>query len=443
MASSPFLSGNFAPVEVESSVFDLEVRGEVPSELAGRLLRIGPNPIAPGEDYHWFLGNGMVHGLSLGEGRARWYRSRFVRDDELCAARGWPEVPGPRFSELSNGITNTNVISHADKLYAIVEAGGNPVELDDELETVASSDFGGTLPGPFSAHPKRCPDTGELHVLGYYPGWEYLQYVVVGSDGLVRKTVDIPAPTRPMIHDCALTENYFIVFDLPVILDVEGAEAGGGGMPYKWSHSHPTRVGLLPRDGGAEDIVWSSVEPCFVFHSLNAYEDTSGRVVLDVVRHPKLFDVGALGSEEGVPTLDRWLVDPAGGAVKESRLCERPQEFPRIDERCTSKAHRYGYCGTAGGEGLFGGILKHDLERGETLHRDDPGHLYQEAVFVPRSPDADEDDGYVMAYGHDVERDAGEVVVLHAQDFLGEAVARVELPVRVPFGFHGNWVPDA
>jgi len=214
-------------------------------------------------------------------------------------------------------------------------------------------------------------------------------------------------------------------------------------MPYIWSHQHPTRVGLLPRNGGAEDIAWSTVDPCFVFHPLNAYENASGQVVLDVVRHPKLFDVGALGSEEGAPTLDRWLVDPAGGAVKESRLCERPQEFPRIDERRVSKAHRYGYCGTAGGEGLFGGILKHDLERGETLHRDDPGHLYQEVVFVPRGPDSDEDDGYLMAYGHDVERDAGEVVILHAQDFLGKAVARVELPVRVPFGFHGNWVPDA
>jgi len=442
MTSNPFLSGNFAPVEDESHLFDLPVRGRIPGELAGRLLRIGPNPIDPGDDYHWFLGNGMVHGLSLGEGRARWYRNRFVRDDELCAARGWPEVPGPRFGELSGGGANTNVIQHAGKIYAIVEAGGNPVELDDELETVARSDFEGTLPGPFSAHPKRCPDTGELHVLGYYPGWDYLQYVVVGSDARVRKTVDIPAPERPMIHDCALTENYFIVFDLPVILDVEGAEAAGG-LPYRWSNEHPTRVGLLPRDGAAEDIRWSSVEPCFVFHPLNAYEDTSGRVVLDVVRHPRLFDPQALGSAEGAPTLHRWLVDPGGGTVKESLLSDRPQEFPRIDERRVAKPYRYGYCGAAGDAGLFGGILKHDLQLGQTLHREDPGHLYQEAVFVPCHPGADEDDGYVMAFGHDTERNAGEVVILHAQDFLGEAVARVELPTRVPFGFHGNWVSDS
>ncbi|NRA07331.1 MAG: carotenoid oxygenase family protein [Myxococcales bacterium] len=443
MTSNPFLTGNFAPVPDETTAFDLSVRGRVPDELAGRLLRIGPNPIAPSENYHWFLGNGMVHGVALREGRARWYRSRFVRDDELCAARGWPKVPGPRFSELSTGGANTNVIHHAGRIYAIVEAGGNPVELDDELETVASSDFEGTLPGPFSAHPKRCPDTNELHVMGYYPGWEHLQYVVVAADGRVRKTVDIPVPDRPMIHDCALTENYFIVFDLPVILDLEGAEAGSN-FPYRWSNEHPTRVGLLPRDGSAEDILWNSVEPCFLFHPLNAYEDEAGRVVLDVVRHPRLFDPTALGSEEGTPTLDRWIVDPTGGPVKESRLCDRPQEFPRIDERRTAKPHRYGYCGAPGDGGSpFGGLLKHDLERGETLHRDEAGYLYQEAVFVPRSPDSDEDDGYLMAYAHHTERDASEVVILHAQDFLGEPVARVELPVRVPFGFHGNWVSDA
>ncbi|HIL79944.1 MAG TPA: carotenoid oxygenase, partial [Myxococcales bacterium] len=106
--------------------------------------------------------------------------------------------------------------------------------------------------------------------------------------------------------------------------------------------------------------------------------------------------------------------------------------------------YRYGYCGASGESGLFGGLLKHDLRTGETLHRDDgPSKQYQEPVFVPCSEEADEDDGWVMSYRHDAERNKAEVVILHAQDFLGTPLATIDLTVRVPFGFHGNWVPDS
>jgi carotenoid cleavage dioxygenase len=166
-------------------------------------------------------------------------------------------------------------------------------------------------------------------------------------------------------------------------------------------------------------------------------------VVLDVVRHSKLFATDGFEDELDVQTLDRWLIDNQGGPVKEQRLDDRPQEFPRHDERLIGKPYRYGYCGTAAGSGLFGGLLKHDLQTGETLHRDEgPERFLQEPVFVPRSDDADEDDGWVMSYVHDTGRNAAEVLILHAQDFLGDPVARIELPVRVPFGFHGNWCPD-
>ena len=443
MATNPFLEGNFAPIKDEATAHDLAIEGTIPESLNGRLLRIGPNPIGPvGEKHHWFSGNGLVHGLRLREGRADWYRSRFVRDDAVCEAHGWPKTPGARFSPMSSGGANTNVIAHGGRTYAIVEAGGNPVELDYELETVATSDFEGTLPGPFSAHPKRDPATGELHVLGYYFGWDELQYIVVGADGRVRRTVEIPVAGRPMIHDCAITENYFVVFDFPVLFTPEMIEEGHS-LPYRWHDNHGARVGTLPRDGSAEDVRWHEVDPCFVFHPMNAYEDADGRVVLDVVRHSKLFATDGFDGELDVQTLDRWLIDNQGGPVKEQRLDDRPQEFPRHDERLVGKPYRYGYCGTAIGSTLFGGLLKHDLQTGETLHRDEgPERFFQEAVFVPRSDDADEDDGWVMSYVHDAGRNAAEVVILHAQDFLGDAVARIEIPARVPFGFHGNWCPD-
>jgi carotenoid cleavage dioxygenase len=443
MNENVYLSGNFAPVREETTALDLTVTGTIPRELRGRLLRIGPNPVVPPDPaaYHWFTGNGLVHGLRLRDGRAEWYRSRFVRDDAVTAARGWPRTPGPRHG-MGEGVANTNVIGHAGRTWAIVEAGGLPVELSGELETVTYSDFGGTLEGSFTAHPKRDPETGELHAVTYYWAWDHLKYVVVGNDGRVRRTVQVPVPGRPMVHDCAITERHVVLFDLPVHFDLALVE-GGAPFPYRWNPDHGARVGLLPREGGAEDVRWLEVPLCYVFHPLNAFDLADGQVVLDVVRHPRMFASDLLGPNEGGPTLDRWILDPASGKVSEERLDDRPQEFPRHDERRVGRPIRYGYAATFAPGPCLGPILKHDLQRRATeVHDEGPGRAFQEPVFVPRTPDSAEDDGWVMAYVHDAARDRADVVILHAQDFAGGPVATIHLPTRVPFGFHGNWAPD-
>ena len=135
--------------------------------------------------------------------------------------------------------------------------------------------------------------------------------------------------------------------------------------------------------------------------------------------------------------------DPSGGPVKESRLDDHSQEFPRHDERLVGRKHRYGY-GTAFLGTHLGGLLKHDLETGKTLeYEEGEGRHFMEPVFVPSSDTADEDDGWIMTFRYDEATNKSDVVVLHAQDFLAGPVATVELPDRVPFGFHSNWVPDA
>jgi carotenoid cleavage dioxygenase len=428
----------------EHTAQDLRVTGRIPEQLEGRLLRIGPNPIAPDPaHYHWFLGNGMVHGVALRGERAVWYRRRFVRDDEVVAAKGWPPVPGPeRANALGGGIANTNVIAHAGKTLAIVEGGNLPVELDADLETVQRTDFGGTLRAGFSAHPKRDPDSGELHAAVYGVGAEQIQYVVVGVDGRVRKTVAVPVTGAPMVHDCAITRNYFVLLDLPVVLD-PGAVEHGALLSYAWHPEYGARVGLLPREGAAEDVIWRDVEPCFVFHPLNAFEDRDGRVVVDVVRHPQTFAGERYRASEGPPTLDRWTIDPRGGPVKEERLDDRPQEFPRHDERRVGKPHRYGYAIEIGAGFRFEALLKHDLrERRTERHAEAPTRSFMEPVFVPRGPEADEDDGWVLAFTYDANANRSDVVILEARDFSAAPIATIHLPTRVPFGFHGNWIPD-
>jgi carotenoid cleavage oxygenase len=440
-----WLRENFGPVQEEVTAFDLPVTGTLPPELTGRFLRNGPNPVSVPDpaNYHWFTGTGMVHGLRLDEGRAEWYRNRWVRGPDAAAALGEPAPPNPFADDVRVFDANTNVIGHAGRTLALVEAGSPPIELSYELDTVRVTDFDGTLEHPFSAHPKRDPDTGELHVVAYYWGWgNQIRYLVVGTDGKVRHQVDVPVPGGPMIHDMAITERYAVLYDLPCTFDLDIAMSGSG-FPYRWNPDYGARVGLLPRDGTADDVRWFEVEPCYVFHPLNAYDTPDGNVVIDHVRHPKMFDRDVLGPNEGSPRLERWTIDTSGGKVVEETLDDHPQEFPRHDERILGRRHRFGYGAAFGPEGEASDGIKHDLDRGTTeVHDYGPGRMTGELVFVPRSADAAEDDGWLLSLVYDATTDRSDLVVLHAQDFTGDPVATVHLPQRVPFGFHGNWVPD-
>jgi carotenoid cleavage dioxygenase len=439
-----YLEGNYGPVTEEASEVDLPVTGTLPDWLDGRYLRNGPNPItADPATYHWFTGDGMVHGVRLRDGKAQWYRNRWVRNESVAAALGEPWKGGPVHGEMDFG-ANTNVIGHAGRTFAIVESGARPYELSDELDTIGVCDFDGTLPGGYTAHPKRDPETGELHAVSYFWGWgNKVQYTVIDRAGRVRKVVDVEVGASPMLHDMSLTERYAVIYDLPVTFDLEIAAAGGN-FPYTWNPDYQARVGLLPRDGEAADVRWFEVEPCYVFHPLNAYDD-GDRVVLDVVRHPRMFDKNRLGPDEGRPTLDRWTVDLTAGKVLEERLDDRGQEFPRVDERLVGRRHRYGYAvgvvEDADDHLDFGAnaLLKHDFAAGSTQVREFRNGAAGEFVMAPSTADAGEDDGVLMGFVYDRSRDASDLVLLDAGTMEDRAV--VHLPVRVPYGFHGNWVP--
>jgi len=436
-----YLEGNYAPVSDEVTATELHVTGSLPEALCGRYLRNGPNPVASPEPstYHWFTGSGMVHGIRIRDGRAEWYRNRFVRSAEVAAALGEPERPGPVHGDMDFA-SNTNVIGHAGRTFAIVEAGARPYEMTYELDTVGPSDFGGTLPGGYTAHPKRDPASGELHAMSYFWGWgNKVQYTVVDAGGLVRKVVDIEVGGPVSIHDMSLTERFAVIYDLPVVFDVDMAMSGAG-FPYRWDPDYRARIGLHEREGGADDVTWFDVEPCYVFHPMNAYDD-GDQVVLDVIRHQRMFDTQRLGPDEGPPTLDRWTVDLAAGKVVEERIDDLGQEFPRVDERLVGHRHRFGYAG-AFLEGQDA-LVKHDLDRRTREVRPlGSGGGASEAVFVPADEDAAEDDGWLLSLVYDADRDTSDLLVLNAADFTGEPQAVVHLPQRVPFGFHGNWVPD-
>jgi len=422
--TSPWLTGNFAPVTEEVTVVDLEVTGALPDGLDGRYVRNGPNPrgeVDPAT-YHWFTGNGMVHGVRLRDGRAEWYRNRWT---------GVDGVDGP----------NTNVVAQGGRTWAIVESGPSPVELTDELDPVAVNCFDGTLEDGYTAHPKRDPETGELHAVSYSWAWDHLRYSVVGVDGRVRRELHVPIEGSPMVHDCALTEGHVVLLDLPVTFDLEEAMAGVR-FPYHWNPDHGARVGLLPREAEADAVRWFEVDLCYVYHPLNAYETDDGRVVVDVVRHPSMFDRDRTGPAEGNTRLDRWTIDPGTGKVVEEVLDDTYVELPRHDERRLGRPYRYGYAPSLHDGFAHRGAVKYDLHTGETLHRSyGEGRVSDELCFVPRSAESAEDEGWLLSYVYDAGTDRSDLVILAADDFTGDPVATVHLPQRVPFGFHGNWMP--
>jgi 8'-apo-carotenoid 13,14-cleaving dioxygenase len=441
----PFLTGLHAPMREELTLTDLAVTGIIPQALDGRYLRIGPNPIAPdAKHYHWFLGDGMVHGVRIGGGRARWYRNRWVRSTAVTEALREPPAPGPRH-EFDT--VNTNVVGFAGRTWALVEAGSTPVVLDEELRTTAYDDFGGTLAGSFSAHPHRDPLTGEWHAVTYNPREPgEVRHVVVAPDGRVRREEPVPIEDGPMIHDCAISGRFAVILDLPVTFSL-GALVSGDSFPFRWNPAHPARIGLLPRDGAGGDTIWCEIEPCFAFHTANAYDAADGTVILDVVAYDTVFAGAMDGSDSPPGALERWTVDPVARRVRRSVLDPHPQDFPRIDDRRCGQSYRYVYTialpevptvGFIGASSLF----KHDLETGRReAHDFGPQRYPGEFAFVPAHPDAAEDEGWLIGLVVDAAEETTDLAILDVRDFSGPPQALIHIPHRIPLGFHGNWVP--
>ncbi|MEZ0349532.1 carotenoid oxygenase family protein [Mycobacterium sp. pR1184] len=498
-SENPYLEDFLAPVDAEVTATDLQVTGQIPEHLDGRYLRNGPNPAAEVDPatYHWFTGDAMVHGVALRDGQACWYRNRWVRTPPACAALGEPEPHGlnPRAGMLSVA-PNTNVLPHAGRTLALVEGGGAIYELTEDLDTVQPCDFDGTLFGGYTAHPHRDPRTGELHAVSYCFGrGRTVQYSVIDTNGRARRTVDIEVSGSPMMHDFSLTDKYVVIYDLPVTFDpmqvvpagvprwlsaparlvvqsllgrvripspmmtaMNGNRQPTNRMPYSWKDNYPARIGVMPREGGNKDVRWFDIEPCYVFHPLNAYSETRGGarqqeevLVLDVCSYARMFERDLRGPGDSRPTLDRWTINLTTGAVATERRDDRPQEFPRIDESLLGGRHRFGYAVGLDGGYLSGGIAemtsalyKHDYATGSSSAAAlDPGLLLGEMCFVPNptngSAERAEDDGVLMGYAYHRGRDEGQLLLLDAQTL--ESVATVHLPQRVPMGFHGNWAP--
>lgn len=426
-----YLRDNFAPVAQEIYDDSLQVIGSIPPALNGRFLRNGPNPRNGWSD-HWFLGNGMVHGVELQGGNANWYRNRYVRtpfyDD--------PDAnPIESLMQLDKSAANTHVIHHAGRILAL-EEGHLPWQLSTDLDTLGAWDFEGKLNTAMTAHPKVCAETGELLFFAYGVFPPYLTYHRVSASGELVQSEQITVPGGTMMHDFNITRNHVIWMDLPAVWDV--ARAGEGGLPISWDESYGARLGVMPRNGGDEDVTWYDIDPCYVFHPLNAYED-GDNIVIDVCRKENVM----ASKVEAQALLTRWVINRSAGTVSETQVDDRSTEFPRICDTRVGLKHRYGYVAGLAGSTPYGErYIKYDLnDFSSSVVELGEGREGSEAVFVRDPAGSSEDDGWLLAYVYDKPSGKSELLILDASSMSEEPVARILLPVRVPMGFHGSWVP--
>lgn len=437
-----WLRQDFAPID-ESEAFELEIVGALPPSLAGLYLRNGPNPLS-GDSGHWFLGDGMVHGVRIANGKAPWYRARYIQTEIL----GQTDDGGGGPPGLTAHAANTAVLHHADRLLCLEEVGV-PYEISPEdLSTLGPFDFGGKLTSAMTAHPKVDPVTGELFFFGYGLLDSSIHYHRADASGALVASETIKLPKGVMMHDFQVTATHAIFLDLPILFDL-GTAIDGAAFPFKWAPENGSRIGVMPRAGTAADVVWIDIDTCFVFHTWNAFHDPTNDAIihLDCVRYDQMWVTGPNDfSQSGTPT--RFSIDTAAGKVTQAAFDEQSVEFPRISRARQGLPYRYGY--SAGGSGVpalgegspnvFDRLVKHDRDTGNTASLQLPaGQEADEALFVPDEGAKNEDDGWLLAYVFDHADNRSQLLVADASTM--KEVARVKLPKRVPHGFHGDFVP--
>lgn len=308
------------------------------------------------------------------------------------------------------------------------------------METVGPYNFGGKLGRNMTAHPKICPKTGEMLFFGYGVMPPFLTYNRVSATGELVQSEVIDVKAATMVHDFAITENYVIFLDLPMLWDMKKFLEPG--IPVNYDESYGARLGVMPRDGNSNDVRWIEIAPCYIYHTMNAYE-FGGDIVFTA---PKLVGYTSVGMvNPPIPKLTQWIINLKTGKVKETQIDDRSIDFPQVSPSHVGLPFRYGYAAEFDDTGVpwVLGYHKYDfVSGGYKSHMLKNGRTGGEAVFVPTENAKSEDDGYLMSFVHDLEDNTSELVILNAQQIDDEPLCRIHLHARVPAGFHGPWIAD-
>ena len=274
---------------------------------------------------------------------------------------------------------------------------------------------------------------------------------VVDADGRLVRSESFVAPYPSMVHDFVVTRTHIVFPIFPLTGSMDRAMKGL--PPFAWEPHLGTHIGIMPRHGSVADLRWFRGDASYVFHPLNGFDSDDGKVVCDVMKYEvaPLFpmpDGSPTGDVPPVAKLVRWTFDPSGNSdsYRETALDDHPAEFPRLDERFAMLPYRHGYLNAAPvtdaakGRDARAGLAHIDLARSSsTLWQPAAGDYCGEPVFVERSADAPEGDGWLLSVIYRGEENRSDLGVFDATDLSAGPVALVHLSHRVPAGFHGNW----
>lgn len=470
------LEGNFFPVEECPAQHNLVVEGTLPACLEGVYVRNGPNPqFFPAGRHHLFDGDGMLHAVSIhGGGNSVSYACRYTRtyrfqEEERHGRAFFPKPIGELHgyggvarlllhwsrallgildASQGMGMANAGLAFFNNRLLAISE-DDLPVEVrltaDHDIETVGRYDFQGQLAHSMIAHPKIDPHTGELFSLSYdVLSAPYLKYFVFSADGEKKVEVPVTLPEAAMTHDFAVTENFVVIPDQQIVFRLK--EMLTGGSPVVLDPKKTPRFGVMPKYATSEaDLQWIEIPDCFFFHLYNAWEEGDDVVVIGTSMTPA--DIIFKTSEVPRAVLTEVRLNRVTGTSTKRELADLNLEVGRMNPNYLGVKTQHMYLAIVEPWPKVSGIAKVDLQSGEVVARYNYGcdRFGGEPIFVPRTSDpaAPEDDGFLLAFCHDESTGASELLVLDAASPSLTQVAAVKLPSRVPYGFHGTFIPAA
>ena len=473
---NPGFTGTLRTLRLQGDIRDMEVEGEIPSDIDGAFHRVHPdNQFAPKyDDDQFFNGDGMVTMFRFHDGKVD-FKQRYAQTDKWkLENKAGHSLFGQYRNHLTDdpsvagqwrGTANTNVMVHAGKLYAMKEDSPCLLMDPNSLETFGYTDFDGKLePKPFTAHPKIDPKTGNMCAFSYMakgPLTHDMSYFEISPEGELLFEIEFENKYLCMMHDFGITEDYAVFNVMPCITNLERLEKR---LPYfGFDHSLPTWCLVVPRKPGAgpKDVRWFKAPAnCFTGHVMNAFNDGT-KIYFDLPiaeknSFPFFPDVTGAPFDPigGLSYLTRWTVDMASNGEefeKVEQMTGSPDEFPRIDDRYAGQAYRHGwmlafdttksYQGPPGPFVSTLNTLTHiDLATGtEKKWWPGPTCGIQEPCFIPKSKDAPEGEGYIVALVDDHVANYSDLCVFDAQHVDEGPLGRAKLPVKLRQGLHGNF----
>ncbi|KAG9153535.1 hypothetical protein Leryth_008485 [Lithospermum erythrorhizon] len=518
---------NFAPVEEIGETVDLfEVEGEIPDDFPqGVYIRNGPNPPFGGlkstisifgkSSNTWIEGEGMLHALYFDTNKdGNWtihYNNKIVQTEtyKIEKLKGkpafLPAIEGDsiailwayllnkwRFGEFNKCLSNTNIFEHSGKLYSIAE---NHMPQRIDIQTLRSLGNWKVLEDwdrPFTSHPKKDPRTGELICMGIDAQKPYFVLGVISANGkdMVHK-VDLKFNRCTLCHELSITQRYNVIPDFPLTIDINRLSSGG--PLIKYNPKEYARIGVMPRYGDADSVLWFEVESCCVFHILNCFEDGHEVVVRacrakeSIIPGPDFglekyewFSQGFkknenVGEENNAKELQsgflfsrtcEWRLNFKTGEVKEKLITGTrfSMDFPMVNENFIGLRNKYGYtqvvdstASSIAGMAKYGGLAKLHFEEQNVEHSSDKTqhddwikveyHMLPQntfcsgAAFIANPEGLEEDDGWIITFVHNEDNDISQVYIIDAKKFSSDPIVKITLPCRVPYGFHSSFIP--